>query len=156
MSLLKWLLIGAVMTPLAGCGSSSGKPADDVYPVTGRLTLGGKPVEGADLTFFNSAENRTAFGRTDADGNYQLTTFTANDGAVAGEYVVTIMKGLPAPTVETPDVESAAYVPPGMHQSTDPTPPKNSFPAMYADQASSGLKATVKSEGENVVNFELP
>ena len=96
-----WLaLCGGLRLGLAGCGEDPGvtdRPA--TVPVSGVVTLGGNPVEGATVTFHagvpapgQTAQGNSAVGQTDAEGRFQLKTFEANDGAVPGEYVVTISK----------------------------------------------------------------
>ena len=127
-----------------------------MYPVTGIITLRGKPVASADVTFFNAEKNRSAFGKTNDKGEFKLTTFSANDGAVEGQHVVTVIKlEMPPEATSGAAVESEAYVPPGRGESTTPVPPKSELPEKYADQATSGLTATVKTDGPNVVNIDL-
>jgi hypothetical protein len=128
-----------------------------VYPVKGTITHNGQPVVGADITFFNSEANRSAFGRTNDQGQYQLTTFSSNDGAVAGKHLVTITKvEVPPPTAAEPTVDSESYAPPGIGESAAPEPPKSSFPAKYGDPTTSGLVAVVSAETSNdKVDFTL-
>ena len=138
-----------------GCGGGSAPPAP-VFPVTGAVTYKGKPVVGADVTFFNSEANRSAFGRTNEQGEYELTTFSANDGAVAGKSIVTITKvEAPVAPVEQAPVDSPDYQPPGLNQSTTPARPKSSFPAKYGSQETSGLVAVVSADAPNKINFDL-
>jgi hypothetical protein len=62
--------------------------------VQGAVTLDGKPLAGAMVTFLPSGEKgggRPAGGRTDADGSFRLTTFKADDGALPGHYRVTVV-----------------------------------------------------------------
>lgn len=138
-----------------GCGSDPGPPVP-VHPVTGKVTYKGEPVVGADITFMNAEANRSAFGRTNDRGEYQLTTFSANDGAVAGKHVVTITKIESAPpTTEAAPIESEAYVPPGLGESTEPPKPKSTFPEKFGKQDTSGLIAVVNADAPNKINFEL-
>ena len=74
---------------LAGCGRS-----EATVPVSGRVTVGGSPVENIIVTFTprgDAAElGRGSFGRTDADGHYTLTLAgTDEKGAVVGRHAVT-------------------------------------------------------------------
>src|SRR5262245_40133458 len=74
---------------LIAAGCNSGKPVK----VEGLVTLEGKPVEGATVTFNpQSDQGHIAAGRTGSDGTFRLTTFTSGDGALAGDYQVTITK----------------------------------------------------------------
>jgi len=138
-----------------GCGGGS-KPPAPVFPVSGSVKYKGKPIVGADVTFFNAEANRSAFGRTDDKGEYQLTTFSAHDGAVAGKSVVTIAK-VEVQEVTTPvaSVDSPDYQPPGLNQSTNPVKPKSSLPAKYASQETSGLTAVVNTDAPNELDFDL-
>lgn len=145
-------LAGAVV--LCGCGSSNSPPAP-VYPVTGVVTYNGSPVVGADITFFNRDAGRSSFGRTNEKGEYQLTTFSSNDGAVEGKSVVTIMKFETPPPTQVIPVESAEYEPPGLGQSSMPPRPKSSFPEKYGDAETSGLVAVVNADASNQVDFNL-
>ncbi|MFN5625376.1 MAG: hypothetical protein ACK5DM_15630, partial [Planctomyces sp.] len=75
------LLIACSLTiGVTGCGSEKlNRPP--VFKVTGKVTLSGKPVANADVTFIHDESKRAAFGKTNAEGVYKLTTFAANDGA---------------------------------------------------------------------------
>lgn len=150
------LLILWGLSMLAGCGGSAKRGAADVYPVTGKVLFKGKPLVGADVTFFNEEKNRSAFGRTNDQGVYKLTTFTSNDGAVDGKQLVTIVKveAPPAPA-KVVSVDSPEYQPPGFNQSDAPPPPKSSFPAKYGDRNTSGLVAVVNADGPNTIDFDL-
>ncbi len=81
------ILIG--LAPIAGC---SGQPDDrpTLTPVTGIVTWEGDPLSDADVSFTPDSGGRPAYGRTDLDGKFQLTTFDPNDGASLGEHVVTV------------------------------------------------------------------
>ena len=143
---------------LAGCGGGEedlNRPA--TYPVTGVVTLGGDPVAGAQITFYSNAGGdaaHSAFGRTDAEGRYELTTFESGDGAVPGEYLVTAKKfDTPPPPAEPAEDSMENYVPPSPTDKP-PAPPKNELPAQYAARQSTPLKATV-TEGENEIPLEL-
>jgi hypothetical protein len=141
---------------VVGCTANARTGSDPVYPVSGVVSYGGQPVAGADVTFFNAEKNRSAFGRTNDRGEYKLTTFGSNDGAVEGTHTVTIVKlVVPPETTPAADVESEAYQPPRPGQSTQPEKPKSELPARYADRAKSGLVATISAEGRNEVDFEL-
>jgi hypothetical protein len=145
-----WLLCGAIAI-LAGCGSANGPKT---YPVSGIVTLNGKPVADA-LVQFSAASSPSsgsiemapgmagAQSRTDAEGRYVMSISldrgkTTRLGLPAGDYAVTVVKmefpgGRPNPT----------------------TPPKNTLPPKYASAQSSQLKATVTPDGENKFDFPL-
>ena len=139
-----------------GCGSQNRTGSHPVYPVSGLISYRGKPVVRAEVTFYCADKNRSAFGKTNNKGEYKLTTFSANDGAVEGQHVVAVVK-LEAPPESTPaaDTQSQAYVPPGFGESTSPQAPKSELPEKYASQATSGLTATITMDGPNQVNLDL-
>jgi hypothetical protein len=83
-------LLGAALFG-AGCGSRQ----LPVFPVHGLVVYEGRPAAEA-LVIFHPVKNEGAFanvrpiGRVGADGSFTLTTYSADDGAPAGEYDVTI------------------------------------------------------------------
>ena len=83
-----------VVTGLVGCGGGPSKPAR--APVSGKVvTKGGKDCDGALVVFHASAQGRATdakpVGTTGADGAFALTSFETNDGAIPGDYCVTIV-----------------------------------------------------------------
>jgi len=153
--LLRVALMGLILFS-AGCSRNEKLNRLPVFEVRGVVTLEGKPVANADVTFVNAEANRGAFAKTDEKGEYQLTTYTSFDGAVAGKHSVAIAHTPPvANTPALPSTEDTAYQPPGIGQSTLPIAPKSNVPAKYADPATSGLMAVVNEDNENVINFEL-
>jgi hypothetical protein len=82
-----WRLLLALSVGLAGCGGQ-GKPVK----VEGVVTLDGKPFPGATVTFLPAAGNgRSASGLSEKDGSFRLTTFKPDDGALPGEYKITVL-----------------------------------------------------------------
>jgi hypothetical protein len=141
---------------VAGCGGTTAGGSDPVFPVSGVITFNNQPVVGADVTFFNADKDRSAFGRTNDKGEYKLTTFIVNDGAVEGKSAVTIVKyAATVPTTPEADVESEAYELPEVAEAKAPPKPKSEIPARYGDQATSGLIAIVNPEGVNTIDFKL-
>ena len=74
---------------LPGCGDDTG--LDRRYPVYGKVTYNGKPVEAGRIAFMpvDPEKQRTANGFI-KDGNYTLTTAIPDDGALPGDYQVTV------------------------------------------------------------------
>jgi hypothetical protein len=68
-------------------------------PVEGLVTLDGRPLKDAAVTFTAEGNGRVATAITGNDGSFHLTTFTTGDGALPGDYRVTIMV-LPPPGPE--------------------------------------------------------
>jgi hypothetical protein len=141
---------------VAGCGAAGGAGGPTVYPVTGVVKLNGQPVVGADIVFNLKDGTGSSFGRTDASGNYQLTTRRSNDGAVPGDYLVVISKADDAPAASTADVpqDSPNYNPFAGKAAPAKPKSKSGIPAKYADAKTSGLTARVLEE-KNAIDFEL-
>ncbi len=144
---LRACVLAAVVAASAfGCSGSDGP---QVYPVTGSVTQGGQPVEGAVLAFFPAAADESgaaAIGgqaQTGPDGKFEVTG-SANQGREAlpglppGEYKVTVMK------METPAGAPAVD-----------KPPKNLLPPEYAMVESTPVSTTVTAEGPNTVDVPL-
>jgi hypothetical protein len=84
------VLAGALLCP--ACARSDRKP---VYPVHGTVLYDGKPVPGAQVILhpLNDDDRDHPIrptGQVAPDGTFQLTTYTAEDGAPAGSYAVTV------------------------------------------------------------------
>ncbi len=125
----------ATLAPI-GCGPTGPGMAQ----VTGKVTYKGKPVPKGTITFVHEgAEGRNASGELDEAGNYRLQTENPGDGALLGEYKVTIYAH---------DEPILDYIP------TTPVKPKILAPQKYEKPDTTPLKATVKS-GSNTFDFTL-
>jgi hypothetical protein len=90
-SLCLGALAAALLLGATGCGSGGPK----LHKVSGTVTLDGQPLAGADVNFEPddyAGGLQAASGRTTTDGSYTLTTYTSGDGAMEGNYKVTISK----------------------------------------------------------------
>lgn len=94
------LIAGLVLVTVGGCAGRPYKAAQ----VTGRVTLDGKPLSKAHVTFVpmeskeNKAPGPTAYGATDADGRYTLAIDPQTPGAVVGRcrvYISTLLMDQP-------------------------------------------------------------
>jgi hypothetical protein len=143
--LLALLMVGCSLG--LGCGAKA-KSREPVFKVSGTIDYKGSPVADADITFMCEEKNRSAFGRTNDKGEFKLTTFAVNDGAVPGKHLIMVSKIEAAgPAKEVAEVTSEAYEPPKAGQSTD-LKPKNAIPAKYSDAKKTDLFAVV-TEGDN-------
>jgi hypothetical protein len=79
--------VGLVL--IAGCGDDTG--LDKRYPVSGTVTYNDKPVEKGQISFIpaDPGKQRPANGFIE-NGRFTLTTATSGDGALPGNYRVTI------------------------------------------------------------------
>ncbi len=129
----------------AGSGCGSGRP--QTVEVKGTVTYKGEPLPEASIMFFGDKGSPPATGQTDADGAFRLTTFEPNDGAIPGEYTVTIAK---LESAEPATDDSGKAMPKESSQR-----PKSLIPQKYGDPKESELKETVTPGVPNEFAFEL-
>jgi hypothetical protein len=139
-----FLPFGIVLT---GCAKSSAP----TYPVTGTVTLHGKPLSGAAVTFVPTDETQGAAASafTNSEGKYALTTFQAGDGARPGEYRVKVSKQDQAAVdaskmVKNLSIEEEQKI--YIEKKTLPPPAKSLVPAKYQDDQTSGLTHKVENK----------
>ena len=143
-ALARWSLVGVLLSA-AGCGPSG--PA--TVPVTGTVTLDGKPIAKAAVMFVPQFPGRPAHGLTDQEGRFSLGTFKKGDGAVEGKYLVTVILNEVQGFVADPknkDV-SGGIAPGGLKT-------KWIVPKTYSDTKTSGLAVEVK-RGMEPPRFDL-
>lgn len=80
-----WLVVAFAAAVLAGCG-----PQVLRYPVEGVVTLDGKPVKGASVTFMPKTTGRPGLAETDADGRFSLKELGIHQGVAPGGYGVAV------------------------------------------------------------------
>jgi hypothetical protein len=88
-----WVCLAVCLVSFAGCG---GMEKFDTTPTKGIVLCNGDPVEGA-IVFFEPLKSgdsglvgKSAVGRTDAKGEFVLTTYDEGDGAVIGRHRVRV------------------------------------------------------------------
>ena len=113
---------------LMACFAGCGKTGPEVAPVTGRITLDGKPLENADIVFQPDGSKPPSAGRSDANGRYDLAYKRGVMGGMIGSNTVRIT----------------------ISESVVPNPPN--IPARYNTE--SELTKEVKP-GQNEFNFDL-
>ena len=91
------LLAGFLCLTLACTASSCAKHNKDelaVFPVSGKVLFAGKPTPGAIAILHpvGDPDQKRPNPRAvvDREGNFKLSTYRTNDGAPAGDYVVTV------------------------------------------------------------------
>lgn len=142
--LFRLKIVALLTISVVGCSGESRPPT---YPVSGTVTLKGKPVEKATLTFVPMEKGEPASAITDANGKYSLTTYIAGDGARPGAYRIKVAKY----NIEAPDpTDSARFMTFEEEQkiyndpSLRPSPPQiNLLPKKYENETTSGLEHTV-------------
>ena len=121
---------------LAGCGPS-GPPQ---YPVSGSVEFRGKPLTMGMVAIHNEdGLSPMAKGEIQPDGKFTLGTHTPDDGAVAGQYTVTVTSMTPGQ---------------GTEGDPDYRPAKPLIPIRYMRLMESPLKVTIE-EKENVLSLSI-
>jgi hypothetical protein len=140
---------------IAGCGGKASK-REPTYKVQGKVTYKGQPVANADVAFVCEEKNRSAFGKTNEKGEFRLTTFRPNDGAVEGKHIVTVIKSEAAEETPFVPLESAEYNPDAVAKQVVAKPKKSTIPAKYSSAKTSDLFWTVeKDAGSEPAELEL-
>jgi hypothetical protein len=153
-----WLAVAALLLALPACGRS--RPP--VAPVSGRITLDGRPVT-TGVVFFYPAAGRMATGQIDADGRYRLGTFTPTDGALLGSHQVVIESRTVEQTFAQPPPAAAelpAEAPEAVRREMEAGMLLREkvtwiVPEHYAAESTTPLRADVKP-GRNSIDFDLP
>ena len=78
--------VGIVAT--AGCGDDTGLARR--YPVSGKVTYKGQPVEKGKISFIPEVADGRAASSQIENGKFSMTTLATNDGAIPGKYKVTV------------------------------------------------------------------
>jgi hypothetical protein len=120
---------------LAGCGSGRPTPVR----VTGRVTLNGRPVDAASVTLMPERGGRPASGTTDSAGGFTLSTFAVGDGALPGDYAVTVTKFALRAGAVVPATEVSGD---GL-MGAMPEIGNSMLPEIYGNPATSGLRISV-------------
>ena len=146
-SKIRLVMVALSMAVAWGCSRG---PA--IQYVEGLITLDGKPVEGAIVTYTPSGAGLGAAGTTDASGVYRLNPLTgrAGGGTLVGEYLVAVRKWEyqdPGPAPDPSDQKAYAIWQEKSLKAARQEPVYVT-PQPYGDAATSGLKATVK-KGRN-------
>jgi hypothetical protein len=138
-----WLL-GFALVPALGCGQAAAK----IVPVSGVVTLNGKPLANATVTFAPvapegeiNAAGDSSIGKTNANGEYTLTTSRGAPGAVVAKHRVRVTL---LAAQENP--ESDERLPRGAV--------KDKIPVRY-NGADTVLKFEVKADGPNKADLAL-
>jgi hypothetical protein len=144
----------SLIVALAGCGSSA-KPGRETVPVAGMVTYQGKPLADANVYFFT--EKYSAYGKTDAAGQYRLA-----QGAMAGENKVFVSKiageskVIPEEIASDPGQVAAAAA----AVTSDPNRPKKApsgelLPPEMSNPERTKLTFIVPAEGTETANFSF-
>ena len=142
----KAAVLTVVVVMLCGCTSKPDNRPRRV-PVTGTVLYKGQPVADATVLFEPANDTPAAAGKTDAQGHYRLETFDPADGAVPGDYKITVRK------VEVIRGHKGEQVP---DDYVGPPPDEKwLLPAKFSKAETSGLAATVNEGQTNEIKLDL-
>uniref|UniRef100_A0A7C2JY55 Carboxypeptidase regulatory-like domain-containing protein n=1 Tax=Schlesneria paludicola TaxID=360056 RepID=A0A7C2JY55_9PLAN len=125
-----WSMV--LLASVAGCGGGSTLEVADLVPVSGKITLDGKPLPSAQVFLLPKGTTRGqgAFASTDESGGFAMKCNNGEDGCPKGEYSIQISKlmtpdGQPIPEGQTAaDVGAIDIIPP---RYKDPDAPQNAL-----------------------------
>jgi hypothetical protein len=145
----------AILALLAVLGCSGEVKLEGTSVVSGTVKQKGTPLAGATVSFspVGQGAGKAASGTTDAQGQFTLTTLKAGDGALPGEYQVTVVKNESVGKAYSQEESQQYYM---KHQKMPPAPATKSIVAeKFTKAATSGLTASVKKGTKNEFTFEV-
>ena len=80
------ILLGSAMLLMLACS----REVPRTYPVSGTVTLDGKPLAGVGVMLQPKLGGSFGYGESNADGTFTISTFEIGDGAIPGEHGVII------------------------------------------------------------------
>jgi hypothetical protein len=143
----------AAMVVVMGCGDNSG--LGQRYPVTGNVTYKGAPLPRGTINFAPTKEEGRAASGEIKDGHYSLSTTGGGDGALPGDYRVSMTSFDIDMSTAVSKTEARATVHQGdaAYQKAV-TSRKSLIPTKYNIADTSELKRTVGTKSETF-DFDL-
>ncbi len=132
----------------AGCSKEQASSGPQPVPASGKITYNGSPLPNAMISLSQSTPGAPgAVGRSDKEGNFKLTAGQSGEGAIPGEYQISVSAFEETKTESKPD---APYDP------TAKAPaPKSLVPQKFANPSTSGLKVTIPENGDTQIHIEV-
>jgi hypothetical protein len=133
---------GIICLVTIGCGGPK-QDLPEVVPVSGTVTLDGKPLANATVTFIPVGTTRggTCLGVTDDSGRYEMSAGNGRKGTPVGEFRITCTKWV------MPD---GSDYPKDSQVSPLETNARELLPERYTNEYATELKATVPAAGTTV------
>jgi hypothetical protein len=146
LSLGKWLGLGCF---LALCGVSCSSSKSALNPVQGKVLYKDQPVAGALVTFHPKGDNNIKtirpVGLTKEDGTFTLTS-GQDEGALAGDYVVTFICSEPVGGLKTNKEKIISTAPPET---------QDRFQGAYSNAVTSKYNVVIKAGPNQLEPFKL-
>lgn len=131
---------------LVGCGRSG----PHTIPISGRVTYQGKPVSTGEVRYVpQDGSARQARGTLDSNGEFRLTTYALNDGALPGDYQIAVISLEPHVGEPGRDESQAAAAPRAIPAR------KSRVPERYGKAETSGLSDHVDDDHPGYREFKL-
>ncbi len=131
---------------LCGCAGNDRPP---VLKVSGEVTVGGKPVDGALVVFHPQGKDRERdvkpFAKTNEQGKFNLSTYGQDDGAPEGDYAITIVWNKPGGPEPKMSITGEG----------GPKAGPDRLNGRFGTPSATPLKKTVKKGDANEFKFEL-
>jgi hypothetical protein len=157
------LLSAVAMFVLTGCGQQG----PEIAKASGVVTLGGAPLANARIMFHPiEGGARMSYGTSDESGNFSMSTFGMNDGALVGKHKVTVSKvDLPeeATQIDVEALKKGGYTGGGMPGyegmmgigEKKATEVEQQIPEKYSDKNKSQIEVEVTASGPNEFSLNL-
>lgn len=142
-------IVAVVLATTAGCGQQDANPATTV--VSGVVKFKGKPLANATIVLSPvDSTLKTAAGKSDANGEFTLTTFTVGDGAIPGKYRIAVSATKEDNSLTQVSSQSASNELADEEASytgeAASKPPVSLIPKKYQNALQSGLTCEITSE----------
>jgi hypothetical protein len=138
---------------LAGCGGDP-QIGGKVYPVKGKLTVGGQPVANVTVNLYPvDKAGAIASGTTKTDGTFQLYNADAREGAMAGKYKVVLVQGQDRAAAEAAYKSASGGGAAGANGQRGPTVASN-LPEAYLKQDTTPKEVDITA-GSNDLKLDL-
>jgi hypothetical protein len=150
-------LITLAMLVGAGCGPRGGVAGRPV-PSGGTITLDGQPLGGVIITFVPQGPGLPATGVSGPDGSFRLTTRNTGDGAIPGQYKVTVRRSDPGGTGPTESPKDPGELAEAMRKMAKGGPPKPAGPTIHPNYETvdkTPLTWEIPSGGDKNIKLEL-
>jgi hypothetical protein len=144
------------LLPVIGCSGEKKWERPKLVRASGVARYNGQPLEGAYVTLTNPTTGLSAYGRTDAEGKFTLSSFEPGDGAAPGKYQVSVSKvQLAGPATAPVDRAHLENAPPPVRRGSAPPEWRWLIPKRYGSEATSGLTVEVPESGSDTLAIEL-